>query len=450
MGTDTRALSQTGLLRRLLSLSWPLTVSESLGMLVPAVDMVWIGRLGSGAIAGVGIAGTVTMVVMDTVAGLMTGLRASVARLSGSGQHGAAAHILGQAFIVGLLYTAVIAVAGWVFSASLLTVFGLEEAAASQGAAYLRLMAVAAPIFTLRLLAESAMQASGDAITPMKITLLNRLLNAALSPLLVFGLLAFPRLGVTGVAWSAIVAQSVALILGLGVLLAGRTRIRLTLAWPRPAPRDMWRLLRVSAPAAFAFTENDLGGLVIGWIMVPFGTVAVAAHVISNRIQQVLYVPLAGLGMASGILAGQYLGVRRPDLASKTAWMAAGIAAAFGLAAGLVVLLFASPIAGIFGQEPGLITMAAAFARIGCPGYVLIGVVIVFLNCLNGTGDTVPPMAIMFTSMWLIGIPLVLLVPRFADVGVYGLRWLLQSIAVLTAAGMAVYFKAGRWKRRVI
>ena len=443
-------LPEKGILRRLFSLSWPLTISETLAMLVPTIDIVWIGKLGAGAIAGVGIAGTVTAVVMSSISGLTTGLRATVARLTGGNEQETAGHMVKQAFIIALLYTLAIAIAGVLFARSLLTALGLEAAAVDEGAAYLRLMLMATPIFTFRMLAESAMQASGDAVTPMKITVFHRLLHAALSPLLVFGWLFFPRLGVTGVAWSPIIAQSIALLLGLWVLSTGRTRLRLSLTSIRIVPRDMWRLIRISIPTSIAFTQNDLGQMVIGWIMIPYGTVAVAAHVISRRIEMVLFMPISGLGLASGILTGQYLGVKRPDVAARNGWLSAGVATVWGIVSALAVVLFAGPIVRVFNTEPGLVTMGATFARIGCVSYSLIGVIVVFLNCLNGAGDTVPPMIIMSACLWVVGIPLVYFLPRYLGLTVYGVRWMLQSIAVLTVVSMTAYFQSGRWKSRAI
>jgi putative MATE family efflux protein len=450
MEANAKGTPESGILRKLLSLSWPLTVSETLAMLVPTIDMVWIGKLGAEAIAGVGIAGTATAVVMSSISGITTGLRATVARLTGSNEQEAAAHMVKQAFVFALLYTLLIAIAGALFSRSLLTALGLDAKAVDEGGGYLRLMLMATPLFTFRVMTETTMQASGDAVTPMKITVFHRILHAVLSPLLVFGWLSFPKLGVSGVAWAPIISQSIALLVALWVLSTGRTKLRLTLTTIRIVPRDIWRLVKISIPTAIGFTQNDLGQMVIGWIMIPYGTVAVAAHVLSRRIEMVLFMPISGLGLASGILTGQYLGIKRPDVAAKNGWLSAGIATAIGVTSALAVLLFAGPIVRIFNTEPALVAMGTTFARIGCISYAVIGVIIIFLNCLNGAGDTVPPMLILFTCLWLVGIPLVYFLPRFAGITVFGVRWMLQSIAVLTAIAMTAYFRSGRWTSRSI
>lgn len=451
MGEPTDAgLTNRHLLRNLLHLSWPLTVSETLGMLVPAVDMVWIGKLGAEAIAGVGMAGAVSAVVMSLVAGITTGLRANVARLTGGNQPETAAHMVKQAFILALGFTLLIAVAGAFFARSLLTALGLEARAVSEGTAYLRPMLLATPVFTLRLIAETAMQASGDAVTPMKITVFHRLLHAALSPLLVFGWLTFPELGVSGAAWAPIVGQSIAFLLALWVFATGRTRLRLAPVELRIVPRDIWRIVKIGLPTGATFVLNDLGSMAIMWIMVPFGTLAVAAHVISRRIEMVLFMPIAGIGLAAGILSGRYLGAKKPEYAVKTGWLAAGLATAVMIIGSIVILIFAEPVVRIFNSETGLVAMGGVFLRISTVSLSVVGLIIVFMQCLNGVGDTVPPMLSLSLSMWLVTIPLAYFLPQFIDTTVFGVRWMLVSMALVSATALTIYFHAGRWKSRAI
>ncbi|MDP2919360.1 MAG: MATE family efflux transporter [Dehalococcoidia bacterium] len=446
--TTNTDLTNRHILSRLLGLSWPLTVSETLGMLVPTIDMVWIGKLGTEAIAGVGIAIFANAVVMSLVSGITTGLRATIARLAGRNEPEIANHMMKQTLVFTLGFTLIIAIAGAFSARSLLELLGLEATAVNEGTSYLRPMFLAMPVFSMRLVAETSMQASGDALTVMKITVLHRLLHAVLSPLLVFGWLSFPRLGVSGAAWAPIIGQSIALILALWILFTGRTKLHLTLNSLRIAPRDMWRVVKIGMPTAVTFVLNDLGSMVIAWIMIPFGTMAVAAHVISRRIEMVLFMPIAGLGLAAGILSGQYLGARRPDYVVKSGWLAAGLATAFMVSGSLIILVFAEPIVGIFNSEPGLVTMGGTFLRIATVSFSMIGFIIVFMQCLNGVGDTVPPMVIMGASMWLVTIPLVYFLPGFIDSTVFGVRWMLLSMPLLSATALTTYFHLGKWKSR--
>src|SRR3989337_652820 len=92
--------TQGPLLNNLLRLSWPMIIMESLFVVSQVVDMIWIGRLGPSAIAGVGIANIVTMLVMSMDFGLIVGVRAMVARFVGAGDMKTANHVAAQALVL--------------------------------------------------------------------------------------------------------------------------------------------------------------------------------------------------------------------------------------------------------------------------------------------------------------------------------------------------------------
>ncbi len=95
-----RDWTKGNIFHNLLSLSWPMIVSSSLNMLGPTVDMIWVGKLGAAAIAGVGVAGMVVMLVNSMMMGLFTSLRAMVARFVGTGDEKSAIHAARQAIVL--------------------------------------------------------------------------------------------------------------------------------------------------------------------------------------------------------------------------------------------------------------------------------------------------------------------------------------------------------------
>ena len=82
--SDASDWTQGSILGNLLALSWPMIVSNSLNVLGPTVDMIWIGRLGAGDIAAVGVAGMVVMLMNALIMGLFTGYRSMLARRIGA------------------------------------------------------------------------------------------------------------------------------------------------------------------------------------------------------------------------------------------------------------------------------------------------------------------------------------------------------------------------------
>ncbi len=436
--------------RNLLSLSWPMIVGGSLNMLGPTIDMIWVGRLGAAAIAGVGVSGMIVQLVNSMMWGLFTSLRAIVARYVGAGDDKTAIHVARQALVISVSFSIIMAVIGILFAERILIVMGLSPDVVAQGAPYLRINFIGTVTMTFRMMTEATMQASGDSVRPMWIAVFFRLFHITLSPFLIFGWWFFPRLGVSGAATTNIFSQGLGAGLGLWFLFSGHTRLRLTLRNFRVDPNIIWRLVKLGLPASVTGMERNLGNLILMWFMTPFGTLAVAGHTIGQRVEQFLQNPAMGLGQGAGVLAGQNLGARQPQRAERTGWLGAGFASGVMLVASLAILRWAESVVHIFSSDPELVKLASTFLRIACAYYTVMGLTSVFQQCINTAGDTLVPMAIMLANMWLVQVPLAFLLPRVTSLGVYGVRWAIVAGTVTGAIVYTAYFRTGRWKRKKV
>jgi len=182
----------------LLLLSWPMVVMESLYVVSQIVDLIWVGRLGSAAIAGVGIANIVLMMVMSMTMGLIVGARAMIARYIGALDIAGANHVAAQAIILSTTWGLLVTVIGLLLAEPVLSRFGLEAEVVTQGVAYMRIMFAGWVAMEVLIMCLYSMQAAGDAITPMKIEFLLRVIHVSICPFLVLGWWIFPRMGVSG------------------------------------------------------------------------------------------------------------------------------------------------------------------------------------------------------------------------------------------------------------
>ena len=415
-------------------------------MLGPTIDMVWVGRLGTAAMAGVGVAGMAVMLVNSARMGLNTGTRAMIARFVGAEDAEGANHIARQAFVISAAFSIVMAIIGIFFAEAILTLIGVEADVIAEGSVYMRIAFVGMAAMSFRMMAEGIMQASGDAVTPMRIIVGARLFHVALCPFLVFGWWIFPRLEVSGAAITNVISQSLATSLGLWFLFSGRTRLRLTLRNFRLDPHIIWRIVRIGIPASVTGIERTFANLVLMWFVVPFGTVAVAAHSLVQRVDSFIHMPGMGLGQASGVLAGQNLGARQPERAERTGWVAAGLFTIVMLIGSVVIFLWAEGVVRIFNSEPRLVEIGGTFLRIEIVSYLVFGLAVVLTQCLNGVGDTMIPMLTTLLTMWGMQVPLAFFLPRATNLGVYGVRWAIVSAMVMRAVIYTIYFRLGRWK----
>jgi putative MATE family efflux protein len=425
-------------------------ISNSLQMVGPTIDMFWVGKLGSVAIAAVGAAGMGMMVLMPAMMGLSMGARAMIARFIGAGDEASANHVARQAFVLSAGFCLIIALIGIFLAESILRLMGMAPDVILAGAPYMRIMFAGAVFMSVGITAQSIMQAAGDAVTPMKITVGTRLLHVVACPLLIFGWWVFPRMEVSGAAVSNIASQGVGVIIMSWVLFRGHTRIRLNMSNFRLDPGIIWRMVKIGIPALISGIVQPFAMTILMRIVASFGTLAVAAHTLTMRIQMLLFMPGAALGMAAGVLAGQNLGADQPERAEKSGWMAAGLVEIIMLIGSLVILLWSDNIVSIFNPDPALVEVTSTFLKISLVGYLVMGASMVFMQCLMGVGDTIPPMVLNIVMMWVVQLPLASILPRITNLGVYSVPWAMVIVMYVGAIFFTVYFRIGRWKRKKV
>ncbi|MFC2015125.1 MATE family efflux transporter [Chloroflexota bacterium] len=445
-----RDWTKGSIIGNLWGLSWPMMVTRAVTTLGPLIDMIWVGKLGAASIAGVGVSGIVLQLITSVRTGLQTGTRAIIARTIGAGDTDEANHVANQSFVVSILFAVGTAALGLFLSMQMLRLLGLDDDVLVEGTAYLRIRLIGMVTMSFQMLSQSLMQASGDSQTPMRISIGTRIVHIALAPLLIFGWWIFPRLGVSGAALTGVISQGVAGALGMWILYSGRTRIRLNLKKFRFDGKMIWRIVKIGIPASIMGTERSSASLLVMWFIVPFGTFAVAAHTLMERVDHFLRMPAMGMGSAAGVLAGQNLGADQPERAEKTGWLAVSLFTGVMFVLSVVVWFWPEYIIGIFNNESDLVNIAVMFLKIQIIHFMVSGFTLVLMSCLNGVGDTWIPTLNTLSTLWGVQMPLAYYLSRFTNLGVFGVRWAMVSAVVIRASVYAVYFKLGRWKKKKV
>ncbi len=446
--TAYRDWTHGSVLKNLLMLSWPMVVMESMWVISQIVDLVWIGRLGSNALAGVGLANIMLNMVMAVDMGLVVGVRAIIARHVGAGDYIAANRVAAQSVLIGAVWGMVVTVFGLLLAGPVLSLFGVDAEALKQGTAFMQVMFAGWLGLEVLVFGLYSIQASGDTVTPMAVEMSIRILHVVLCPFLVMGYWIFPRLEVRGAALSNVVAQVIGALVVSIILFRGRSRLSPRLRDLKFAPRVAVQILKVGVPALLMNMQSAFAGMLLMGLVVPFGTVAVASHSLASRVEMFLFVPGMGLGAGAGVLVGHNLGAGRPDRATRGAWLGLGIVQCFMMACCIVILVWAERLVGVFSSDPQVVKTGAEFLRIATAGYLVMAFSAVLQNSIAGAGDTVPNMVVSIASVWLIQLPLAYLLSRPLGFGIYGVRWALVVSGIASGIAFTAYFVRGRWKTR--
>ncbi|MCU0722588.1 MAG: MATE family efflux transporter, partial [Planctomycetes bacterium] len=201
---------RSGVTVALLKLSWPFWIAASLEDLYSLVDLFWVGKLGSPAVAALALCGALVGMAFTVAVGIATGALAVVARRMGEGKPEAAFAATWQALYLGVglgLLSTALAVP---LARPLLALLGAEGEVLELGTVYLRTLALGAvPLFVTFSL-TSALRGAGDAVSPMIAMLAGNFLNLVLDPVLIFGWFGAPALGVAGAAIATLASQGAA------------------------------------------------------------------------------------------------------------------------------------------------------------------------------------------------------------------------------------------------
>ena len=432
-------------------LALPMMIGNLFQTLFNVVDMIYVGKLGSSSIAAVAMSGTIMHLIIVAIIGVGTGTTALISRFIGAKKGDEANRVFMQSFIIAFVGWIILALFGYFIAPGALQILGAEEEVFRLGGAYLQIFFIGSLGFFMMGVLRSAMQGSGDAITPMILLACSTIINLILDPLLIFGIWIFPRMGVKGAALATIISQSIMMIIGWIYVALGH-HYHLTFDWKNL--RIEWdyikRILLIGFPSSLQMLLRSMATILIMGFVAPYGTLAVAAYGIGMRINMIVMMPGFGLAMAAATLVGQNLGAGKPDRAEKSGWLAVGYYIIIMLIMGIIFYIFAPQLISIFNKEEGVINIGVEYLRIITPFYIFLAMAIVLNRAITGAGDTVAALSI--TAICLLGIQfgLIMYLPKLANLGTKAL-WMAIVIAMTSQGLMAAgWFKLGRWKHRKI
>lgn len=461
----TRDLTTGSIPRNIWFLAWPQMIEGVLNVVDQMMDLFWAGRgFGIQAIAGLGVAHTYMMLLMQGRMGLDMGMQAMISRAFGMGDRRLANHAALQAFTLTGAFSLLIAAVGILFTGPLLRIVGVSDAVMAQANLYMKINFIGMGTTGFRMMSGTALQASGDTITPMKATAVTRVIKLFLSPMLAFGWLGFPTLGLPGLAVATVFAQLAGVGMNFFALFRGTSRLHLTFRSYHLDPTVLWQQIRIGAPAIVNGMERSLAQLMLTGIVAHFGDVALASYSLANRAQMFVMMGMMGLGRSTGVLVGQNLGANNVQRARQSVLWSLILMSLINCILGGAVFAFPRPFLSIFSKDPELLATATTWLRIQLVGFIFMGSGQVFTQAIQTAGDTVPPMFVSLVSLWLIQQPLAIILsgvaqswsffgwhlPVVESLGQFGVAWGMVIAMATPLLFYIPYYKWGPWwKKRV-
>ena len=268
------------------------------------VDIFFVSKLGSEAMAAVGLTESLMAIVYTLAMGLSIGVTATVACRTGERDADGASTAAGQSLVLGIFIALVLGILGAWFAPSLLRLMGADEGVVEAGVGYTRVLLGGNGAVLLLFLLNAAFRGAGDAAIAMRVLWIANALNIVLDPLLIFGLGPFPEMGISGAATATVIGRGTAVALQLVVLFRLGDRLKLSLRHLRPRMGVMLRQVRLSGTGTFQVFVQTASWIGLVRIIAGFGSEALAGYTVAIRVVLFALLPAWGLSNAAATLVG--------------------------------------------------------------------------------------------------------------------------------------------------
>ena len=332
---------------------------------------------------------------------LATGTVAIVARHIGANQKAHAEAALVQSIYLALLMGVAIAVPVIIWAPRMVGVFADDAEVLAAGTVFIRTIILGVPGMAVFAVIAAGLRGAGDMRTPLMIGAFLNLLNVSIAYVLIFGRLGLPALGVQGAAAASATAFWTGAILGLLTLIRRGGALSVRRGELAPHPETARRVLAVGSPTALEQLLMQIGFLVYLGIAARYGTSAVAAYFIGVRILALSFLPGFGFGAAASTIVGQQLGAGQPEHAERSGWEANRLAVVLMSIAGIVIFLFARPIAALFIDDAEVIDDAVSFIQILALAQPLMAADSTLGGALRGAADTRFPLVTVVVGFYV-------------------------------------------------
>lgn len=403
------SLARLGLLDRekgeeAFDLAIPVMVTGALRTLLRFVDYLMVSvAIGAEAVAALELGFQYYFIAFGISLAVSSGTISVVSRFKGSGDHDRADFAIKQSLWLAVLIAAPLTAVAWLFSEPLVGLLSDDPATIELGGIYLQIIMLAFVFRFWGLIAARALQGAGDTRTPMYVRLITLPTNIVLNYLLIFGVGPFPRLGIAGAAIGTALANVLAATIFFAVLGSGRWDVRLPFRgrqWDTSIARE---IVRVGLPLAGTRLARTFGRFPFLFVLGTLGTPVLAAYAIGRQVMLLALMPAWGYATASSTLVGQSVGAGEDVDADEYGWQTLRLALATQLPIAAALMLFAEPIAHLFGTEH--VDMTVTFVRVFGLGVAGFSIARTMQGGLRGAGDTTWPFYGAMVGIYLFQIP---------------------------------------------
>ena len=399
--------------KALWSLAIPIMFGMGIHTLYNMVDMIFIGRLGGDAIAGVAFNMPLFFLMLGLTMGLGSGVTASIARYIGNNNKvnadNSAEHALAMAGAIAVVFT----IAGLVLGKDLLAKLGAEGIILELAWDYLYVIVAGLPFMIFSGFFRSILAGEGDMKLPMLVAGFGTILNIILDPIFIFELENYGGigfgLGIKGAALATVVCQGIVFLIFVYMLFVKKhAYITFNLRDFSPSKVILWDIIKVGIPASLSMVIMALGQGVFNKILIHYSSQTVAAYQVAGRLDMLIFLPIFSIAGGLTTLVGMFYGAR--EIEALKSIVKYGISRSFFITvcSSAFVYFFAPAFSALFTQDKEIIEVSVGFLRLMTLVYPFVAIAISCGRVMQGLGKGIPVLVITTVRVLGISAPLAL------------------------------------------
>lgn len=421
-----------------LRLAAPVVLSQAGIILTQLVDTAMVGRVGTTALTGVSLGGTVFFFLFIFCMGLSMGITPLVGEMYARGSHRETGRYLQNSFVLYFIIGCA-AVGVQMLAVPFMHLMNPDPAVVAQAIPYYKYLVWSMFPFMMYATFKQFLEGVGNTKITMISVLSSNVINVIFNWLFIYGNWGFPEMGAAGAGLATLIARLTCPVM-MAIYFLSKERFRRYLKFFNPRAfkwEYMRNLLRVGFPiavqmllegAAFALTT-----IMMGWI----GTVQMGANKIAMDISNFAFMMVQGIAAATTIRISHEYGRRNLPQLRQAARASYHIGVAWNVFTAIVFIALREYIPRIFTSDPEVIRMASHLMVFVAVFQVSDGLQVITVGILRGIQDVKSIMKIALLSYIVISLPLGYLLAFPLRIGPGGL-WIGIIFGLSTAAVLLI------------
>lgn len=421
----------------LMSMAFPPMLSMLIQSMYNIVDSMFVARFSQNALTAVSLAFPLQNLVLAVAVGAGVGVNSYISRKLGARDRDAANAAVTHGFLLSFAHAIFFVLFGLVAIKPFFRMFTDSPEIVSLACDYSYIVVLGAFAQLFHIMVEKLLQSTGRMLAPMLLQTIGAIANIILDPILIFGLLGAPRMGVRGAAIATLLGQILSMTLSLLVFFLRDQDLRMDLKKFRPDLRAVAQIYAVGVPTMLM---NALGSVLVtllNSILIRFSELAVSVFGVYFKLQTFVFMPVSGLTQGALPIMGYNYGAQNRRRLLSTLRCAVLVAVGIMAAGNLLFVLIPDKLLLLFNASPEMLEMGTSALRIISCSYIFAAVGLIFSTMFQAVGKGSYSLTVFLMRQLIVVVPLAFLLSR--TLGLNGI-WLSFPIAEAAGAIAAVLF----------